>query len=448
MTKYPVPANEVERNAALRTYEIMNTPPEIPYDDVNELAAQICECPVAYVSFIEDDRFWFKSKYGLPPDFQGCPREIAFCSVTICGQEIVIANDLRTDARYKDFPFVVGEPHYGFYCSVPLVNPQGYTIGTLCVMDFEPRELSHQQLDSLRRLGRQLMITLEHRRQLLQARETNAALKEAHSNVALERDRAEHILRTILPGPIAEELKTQGSVEPRYHPAATILFTDFQGFTRVSERIEPAALVSLLDQCFSGFDEISVRRGLERLKTIGDAFMAVAGLPTANRTHPLDACLAALEMHSSLRQLNERRAKLRLPTMDLRIGLHTGPVMAGIVGRRKYTYDIWGDAVNLAARLESACEPHKTNVSASVVAQASSAFEFEPRGKLDAKNKGPVDMFFLKRLKPEYSADAAGEKPNDAFLKLLESSPAEPTSISAPMTAIATGPTSSTSGSA
>jgi adenylate cyclase len=176
-------------------------------------------------------------------------------------------------------------------------------------------------------------------------------------------------------------------------------------------------LVSFLDQVFSAFDEIAVKYGLERLKTIGDAFMAVGGVPTANRTHAMDACLAALEMQRAIRLLNERRGKLRLPTLELRVGIHSGPVMAGIVGKRKFTYDIWGDAVNLAARLESASEPRRTNVSSAVVGQLSAFFSFTPRGRVEVKNKDPLEMFFLDRIRPEFAADALGEAPNEALLR-------------------------------
>lgn len=160
---YPVPDNESDRNEAVRSYQIMNSTPDSSFDEINEIAAQICGCPVAYISFIEDDRFWFKSKYGLPDDFEGCPREIAFCSVTVCGFEMVVSNDLRLDNVFKDFHFVVNEPNFRFYCSMPLVTPDGYSIGTICVMDFKPRELTHEQYESMRRLAHQTMAQLRHR---------------------------------------------------------------------------------------------------------------------------------------------------------------------------------------------------------------------------------------------------------------------------------------------
>ena len=124
---------------------------------------------------MDDDRLWLKAKYGLPPDFNQCPREIAFCATTVCGTEMVVASDLRQDARFREIPFVTGEPHFQFYCGVPLVTVEGYALGTLCVMDFEPRQLTFQQTESLRRLSHQVMTQLELHRRLI---EFDQAVKE------------------------------------------------------------------------------------------------------------------------------------------------------------------------------------------------------------------------------------------------------------------------------
>lgn len=130
-------------------------------------------------------------------------------------------------------------------------------------------------------------------------------------------------------------------MQPKYYSAATILFTDFKGFTLLTEKMEPAALIGLLDQYFTAFDDIVARYGLEKLKTVGDAYMAVAGVPTPNRRHATDACLAALGMQASVAKTKAMREKMRLPALDVRIGIHTGPVMAGVVGKSKFTFDIW-----------------------------------------------------------------------------------------------------------
>jgi class 3 adenylate cyclase len=412
---YPVPANEAGRLAAVRGLNLLDTAPDIAYDEIGELAAQICQCPIAYISLMDDDRLWLKAKYGLPPDFQQCPREIAFCATTVCGTEMIVAPDLRQDARFCEIPFVTGEPHLTFYCGMPLITGEGYALGTLCVMDFEPRQLSFEQLESIRRLSRQVMTQLELRRKLIEFDGTIKELDRMRSEITAEKQRTEDLLANILPLPIAEELKARGKVQPKYESSATILFADFKGFTLLAERMEPAALIGLLDQYFTAFDDIVARHSLEKLKTIGDAYMAVAGVPGGSRRHPFDACLAALAMQAAVAQMNAQREKMRLPALELRIGLHTGPVMSGVVGRKRFTFDIWGDAVNTAALMEANGQAGLVNVSETVAGRVKGLFELEPRGSVEAKHGRRLDMFFLKRLRSDLSRDPEGRLPNEKF---------------------------------
>lgn len=417
---YPTPENEAERNEALRSYRIMDTPPEISFTEIGALAAQICNCPVSYVAFIEEDRFWMKAKYGLPDDFEGCPREIAFCSVTVCGAELVYSPDLLEDEVFRDFHFVVNEPHFRFYCAMPLVTPEGYALGTICVMDFKPRELSFEQRESLRRLAQQLVGLLEHRRRLIELDEAMRKLDEAHAALATEKARAEELLNRILPKAIADELKERGKVEPRFFSSATILFADIKHFTAFTERAEPATLIGLLDRYFSSFDEIVARHHIEKLKTIGDAYLAVAGVPEMDRLQVLRCCLAGLEMLGVVEKIRSEREKLRLPFFELRIGIHTGPVIAGIVGHRRFTYDIWGHAVNVASQMESNSEPGRINVSEDVYHNCKPYFEFDARGAIQVKNGDPIRMYFLNKLKVEYASDNAGYQPNQRLFEICE----------------------------
>ena len=414
--KIPMPANEEHRLSAVRSLNLLYTGPDIAYDEIGELAAQICQCPVAYVSLMDDDRLWLKAKYGLPPDFNQCPREIAFCSTTICGSEMVVSPDLRQDSRFNEIPMVTGEPHLQFYCGMPLITSEGYALGTLCVMDFEPRQLSFEQTESIRRLSHQVMTQFELRRRLIELDHTIKELDHTRSDIAVEKQRAEELLHNILPVSIADELKASGRVLPKYIPSATILFADFKGFTLLSERMEPAALVGLLDHYFTAFDEIVSRHDLEKLKTIGDAYMAVAGVPEASRQHPLNACLAALEMISVTAQIRMQREKLRLPSLELRIGLHCGPVMTGVVGRKKFTFDIWGDAVNTAAVMEAKSMPGRINISETVAGHAKVWFELESRGSVETKHGRRLEMQFLNRLRPAFSRDPEGLVPNERLL--------------------------------
>ena len=412
---FPLPTNETERLSAVRTLNILDTAPDIAYDEIGELAAQICQCPVAYISFMDDDRLWLKAKYGLPPDFNQCPREISFCATTVCGTELVVAPDLGQDSRFSGIPFVTGEPYFKFYCGMPLITGEGYALGTLCVMDFEPHQLTFEQAESLRRLARQVMSQLELRRRLIEFDRANRELEQARLDIAAEKKHTDELLINILPVSIADELKKNGRVQPNYVASATILFADFKGFTLLAERMEPVALVGLLDQYFTAIDEIVARHGLEKLKTIGDAYMAVGGVPAANRRHHVDTCLAALEIQAAVARMKTQREKLRLPALELRIGIHTGPVISGVVGRRKFTFDIWGDAVNTAALMETNGVAGRINVSEVVAGHAKALFELEPRGAIETKHGRQLEMFFLNRLKVELSRDPDGRLPNEKF---------------------------------
>jgi adenylate cyclase len=417
---FPVPANEPGRMAALRALEILDTAPEIAYDEIGELAAQICRCPIGFISFIDDDRQWMTARFGMPPTLTQCPREVAVCSTAICGAELFAVPDLREDQRFCEFPVVAGEPHLRFYCSMPLITEDGYALGTLCVMDFEPRRLEFEQTEAIRRLSRQVLTLLELRRRLIEHRRVIAELDQARAEAAAEKAGAEKLLANILPPSIADELKRNGKVLPKYANSATILFTDFKGFTLLAERAEPAALIGLLDQYFSTFDDIVARRGLEKLKTVGDAYMAVAGAPAQNRRHAVDACLTALEVRAAVARMRALREKMRLPALDIRIGLHSGPVICGVVGKNKFTFDIWGDAVNTAAVMEANGAPGRINISETVAGHVRTLFEVEPRGPIDAKHGRTREMFFLNRLKPEFSRDPEGLAPNADFVAAWE----------------------------
>jgi adenylate cyclase len=409
------PSNEAERLAALRTYDVLDTAPELAYDEISALAAQICQCPVAVIGLVDETRDWKKSKYGLPPDFTALPRELSICSTTICGNDLLVVSDLTLDSRFASSPIVVGEPHLRHYCGMPLINPEGYALGTLCVVDFKARELTFEQTEAVRRLARQVVSQLELRRSLIEQGRQMIELERVRAEISIERDKSERLLRNILPDAVARELKEKDSVVPRFYEAATVLFGDFEGFTKLTERMDPKSLVGQLDQFFSAFDEICQKHRMEKLKTIGDAYMCAGGLPEPNRTHSVDACLCALAMQEYMAKMNKQREKLRLPLWALRIGIHTGSVMAGVVGQRKFIYDVWGDAVNLAARMESAGAGGRINLSDAVFNRVRTLFEMESRGVIEAKNKGSLPMYFLTRIKPQMSRDEFGYLPNEAF---------------------------------
>ena len=413
----PKAADEPGRLDALQSYAIVNSLPEIGFDEITELAAQIRDCPAALVSFVDKSRQWMKAKYGLPAEMSECPREISICQVTICNNDILYVPELTKDQRFNTNPLVTGELALRFYCGVPLVTRDGHALGTLCVIDFKPRELSLEQREALRRLSRQTMVHLELRRQLLVRNEMLHELERARDRAVAEKTKSDRLLLNILPAAIASELKTSERVQPRFFNSATVILIDFKGFTRLVEAMEPASVIDQLHQHFSRFDEIMGKNRLEKLKTIGDAYLAVGGVPEPNRTHALDAALAALQVLDHLSKLNRQREKVRMQPWQVRIGINTGPVIAEVVGKHKFTYDIWGNTVNTAQRIEAAGEPGRISIAELTWHHLKSRFETESRGEVEVKHQGPVKMYYLNRIKPAFAADPAGVMPNERFWK-------------------------------
>lgn len=221
----------------------------------------------------------------------------------------------------------------------------------------------------------------------------NRKIQAQNLQIQEEQRKSDGLLLNILPQEIADELKASGQATPRLYESATVLFSDFVNFTRLSATLTPEELIDELNECFLAFDEICERHGLEKIKTIGDAYMCAGGLPVPNDTHAADAVRAALEMSSWLVARKHERPDAHLT--EMRIGIHTGPVMAGVIGKKKFAYDIWGDAVNLAARLEEHGEPGKVNISGATAEAVKHLYIALHRGKKEVHNKGMVDMYFI-----------------------------------------------------
>jgi class 3 adenylate cyclase len=213
-----------------------------------------------------------------------------------------------------------------------------------------------------------------------------------------QNEEIEGLLLNILPAEVANELQHEGYATPQNYESATVLFTDFKGFTQISSGLLPHELIAELNSYFNEFDDIIGKHNLEKIKTIGDAYMCAGGIPSANTTHAIDAVEAGLAIQQYIARKNEKRKADGQVPWELRVGIHTGPVVAGVVGRKKYAYDIWGDAVNIASRMESNGEAYKVNISQATYKLVKDKFKCVARGKIGVKGAGEKKMYFVEGL--------------------------------------------------
>jgi class 3 adenylate cyclase len=245
--------------------------------------------------------------------------------------------------------------------------------------------------------GIMLLLALLLYSRFVAKRRTAKSLEEKNQQIEEERQRSDELLLNILPASIAEELKSNGKAQARQYKEATVFFSDFINFTSIAEKLSPQELVQELDKCFKGFDFIiSQYEDIEKIKTIGDAYMCASGL-SDRKSMPNSMVKAALEMQEFLEEQKQERIRMGKPYFEARIGIHTGPVVAGVVGVKKFAYDIWGDTVNTAARVEANSEAGKVNISETTYGLIKYDFDCIHRGKVEAKNKGLLDMYYVQR---------------------------------------------------
>jgi len=234
-----------------------------------------------------------------------------------------------------------------------------------------------------------------------------------------EKNRADTLLLNILPADTIKELKSRGKAQARSYRTASVMFTDFVGFTTVSEKLRPQELVAELDTAFSKFDEIIEKYNVEKIKTMGDAYMCAGGVPIRNKSNAFDVVLAGLEMQRYMDGIKNERINEGKHFWQVRIGIHTGELIAGVIGTKRFAYDIWGDTVNIANRMESSGQPGRVNISGTTFEIIKDFFDCSYRGKIQAKNKGEIDMYYVNKIKLNLSVDEKGIEPNDLFSQKL-----------------------------
>ena len=378
-----------------------------PIEAVNSLSHSERSIRIAYGSVALSDpgavRYQVKLE-GLDEDWQPITTATdAYYPALPPGDYVFLVKAMDRTGEWSDPPaqlnFTILPPWYRrwwFYTALVL------TLGTLLLSYIKLRE-------------RQLRL----RNQILErkVKERTAEVVAQAREIEGQKGRIEDLLLNILPKEISEELKDKGKATARRHEQVTVLFTDMKGFTQAAERMTPEELVNELDQCFIKFDEIVGRYRIEKIKTIGDSYMCAAGVPAHDPHHATACVLAALEVRDLMDQWRtDREAKGATP-WALRIGLHSGPVVAGVVGRRKFAYDIWGDTVNTASRLESSGAPGEVNISAATYALVKDRFVCESRGEVAAKNKGSIAMYFVRGIREGYHEPGAPSRPNARFLQ-------------------------------
>ena len=324
---------------------------------INILGSTIQRCKVAY-GFSEEER---KS---VPWDM---PRDISICQFSLnTPHQPLIIEDLLEDERTKPIVSLPDFPPMRFYAGAPLISSQGFSMGTLCVMDGVSKTLKHNQIEGLRLLADQIVSLIESEHDAKQPKE----------------------FETKTDGKLAE---TSG----RYYSSATILFADIVGFTSKVERLEPGELLSTLDTFFRGFDKIVEKHNIRKVKTIGDAYMCVGGISEQSNTHAINVCMAALDMLQFVEGVNLQHEVLGNERWEIRIGIHSGPLIAGTSGN---AFDIWGDAVNIASRMESTSEPGKIHISEKTMDYLEGEGQLTSRGEITLKGKGVWSTFFLESL--------------------------------------------------
>ena len=360
---------EVDRLDEIRRLDLedKNVSNDRHLNNVTELACYLTNRPQCTINLLTDRSQLSKNNHGFSmPErimLKEIPRDITICQYVLeNSKEQLVIENVKEHEKTENFHKMPMAPNIQFYTGTPIITTKGFTVGTLCVMDTKPGSIDHNQLEGLRLLSDQVSNIMEF----------NAFISETEAQETTK--------------------QVSSSMEGSYYSSASILFTDFVGFTNITENIEPGELIETLDEFFTAFDQIISNHGLRKVKTIGDSYMAVGGVPEGRKGHAQDACRAALDIVQIVSGLNIKRQVLGQLPWEIRVGIHTGSIIAGFSSSG---FDIWGDAVNIAARLESASESGKIQISEATMRFLGETADVSDRGYIELKNKGKMQTFFL-----------------------------------------------------
>lgn len=327
----------------------------------------------------------------------------------------VVLNSAVSDNQFGHDPAVQRRKLRSVLC-LPLLN-QGNLSGVIYLENnLTDGAFTEQRVGLLKLLSGQIAISIDNAL-LYDTLEEKVA--ERTTEIIKQQQTSERLLENILPRETAQELKATGHARARSYGKVSILFTDFVNFTGISAQLDPDELVQQLDTCFRAMDEITARHNMEKIKTIGDAFMCAGGIPNPNHTNPIDAVLSGLAIVRMLDELRQQAEQEGRSFWQCRVGIHTGPVITGVVGKRKFAYDIWGDSVNVASRMESNGQAGRVNISADTYQHVKDFFACTHRGSRQVKGKGEIEMYFVDGILPELSVGGKGEEPSEEFLQRL-----------------------------
>ena len=338
------------------------------YNSLTQLATITTGTQVGLINILGSNIQRCKMDFGFSADqsamAQELPREISVCQYSLLiPKETLIIEDMFLDERTKNFQKLEAYSSLRFYAGSPLVTSKGYSIGTLCVLGTEPKKITHDQVEGLRMLGDLVVRSIEND---FLKKQDNGKKEVAHFN--------------------------QNESMVRHFSTSSILFADFVGFTKLVEKLEAGDLIETLTVFFKGFDRLAKKHNVTKVKTIGDCYMCVSGIPEQEKEHALNMCAFALDMLKFVEGINIQHEVLEKPIWKLRIGIHSGPLIANFqVG----AFDVWGDSVNIAARMESSGEAGKVHISEKTADHLGSEASLISRGEVELKNKGCFRTFFI-----------------------------------------------------